>query len=246
MSWTNNPTYAWEGTGSVMIRSNGTTATSPTISLLGYTQAEVKFYFTAVGMESNKSFTLRYSSNNGSTWSTVATFTSASTASGTRFVTNNGFYVATVTMNSTSFKSTTKFRIQSNGSNTTDIIYFDAVTIKGRTNTTGSGNVVTLAAVTKPLAGLQGLNGFMNSSESISTVNSDIILYPNPVADILNVSTREKINGVRIFTSNGSLVRTERNVSDSYSFDVSGLDKGVYFIEIRTDRGSVTKKIIKQ
>ena len=141
--WTNNPTYAYQGNGSVMIRSSSTTATTPTIILAGYSQAEVKFYFTAVGMESNKTFVLRYSSNNGSSWSTIATFTSASTASGTRFVTDNGFYVATITMNSASFNSTAKFRIQNNGSNTTDIIYFDAVTIKGRTNTSGSGNSVT-------------------------------------------------------------------------------------------------------
>jgi Zn-dependent metalloprotease len=244
--WTNNATYAWEGNGSVMVRSNGTTATSPTISLAGYTQAEVKFYFTAVGMESGKSFTLRYSSNNGSSWSTIATFTSAATASGTRFVTNNGFYVATVTMNSTSFKATTKFRIQSAGSNTTDIIYFDAVTIKGRTNTTGSGNVVTLAATTKAVAGFQGLNGFMNSPENISAAGGDIVLYPNPVTNILNVSTRERVNAIKIYSSTGSLIRSERSVTDTYSYDLSKLEKGVYFIQIWTEKGSVTKKIIKQ
>ncbi len=245
-AWSGNATYAWEGSGSVMIRSASTTVTTPTLSLAGYTQAEIKFYFTAVGMEANKTFTLRYSSNSGTTWSTVATFTSASTASGTRFVTNNGFYVATVTMNSTSFKSTTRFRIQNGGSNTTDIIYFDAVTIKGRTNTSGSGNVVTLAAATKTISGAKGLFENLNAPESMKAVSRDIILYPNPVVNTLNINTGDNITSLKIYSPNGSLVRAERNLGDSYSIDVSGLNRGVYYIEITTDKGSFTKKIVKQ
>jgi Zn-dependent metalloprotease len=237
-AWTNSSTLAWEGSGCVMIRSNGTTATTPTVSLSGYSQAEVKFYFTAVGMEVNKSFTLRYSSNNGSTWSTIATFTSASTASGTRFKTDNGFYVATVTMNSTSFKATTKFRIQSGGSNTTDIIYFDAVTVKGRTNTSGSGTTVTLAAATKTLKSLT-----LNNS---NPGNDGIVLYPNPVVNILNISAKAPIRTIRVHALNGSLVNIVHNNSDHTSLDFSNLVKGIYVIEVITDNGSTNSKILKQ
>jgi Zn-dependent metalloprotease len=244
-AWTNNPAYAYEGSGCVMIRSASTSSTTPSISLAGYSQVEVMFYFTAAGMESGKSFVLRYSSNNGSSWSTVATFTSASTASGTKFVTDKGFYVATITMNSTSFKSTTKFRIQNNGSNTSDIIYFDQVTIKGRTNTSGTGNVVTLAAATKSSSS-KGITGSMTNPEDIVTVNDELILYPNPVVGIINIIGKDMIKTIRIYSPNGSLIRSIRNNSDYNTFDLSDLNKGVYIVEIVTEKGTVIKKIIKQ
>jgi bacillolysin len=241
-----NPDYAYEGSGSVMIRSRSTNATTPTLSLSGFTQIEVKFYFIASGMESGKSFVLSYSRNNGSTYSTIATFTSASTASGTRFVTNKGFYVATVIMNSTSFNSTAKFRIQNNGSNTTDIIYFDAVTIKGRTNTTGSGNVVTLAPSIKGTLLLKSLNGTLVDPEVVLPETGKIILYPNPVINTLNIMSKEKVRIVRIFSVNGSQVKNMLDNSDHISLDVSNLTKGIYFVEVVTDSGSVNTKIIKQ
>jgi hypothetical protein len=222
-----------------MIRSKSTTATSPTILLTGYSQVEVKFYFTAVGMESGKTFVLRYSSNNGTSWSTIATFTSAATVSGTNFKTDNGFYVATITMNSGSFNSTAKFRIQINGSSTTDIIYFDAVTIKGRTNTTGSGNVVTLAPATKTIA-LKSASVKEDFFE-----NNGILLFPNPVVNTLNISSKEKINIVRILSLNGSVVSTTISHLENISMDVSKLAKGAYIVEIITNNNSIKNKIIK-
>jgi Zn-dependent metalloprotease len=243
---TNNASYAFEGLYSVMVRSKSTNVTTPTLPLLGYSQVEVKFYFTAAGMESGKSFVLSYSSNNGSSFSTIATFTSASTASGTKFVTNKGFYVATVTMNSGTFNNTGKFRIQNNGVNTTDIIYFDAVTIKGRTNTTGTGNVVTLAAATKAALQLKSLSLTGGLSEDVPPINDKILLYPNPVVNTLNIAANEKITVIRIHTLTGSLVLTKLDNSDHLTLDLSYLAKGIYIVEIVTDNGTTVKKIIKK
>ena len=239
--WIYNSSYAFEGSGCVLIQSKGTNATTPSIPLTGYSQIEVMFYFTASGMEAKKSFTLSYSSNNGTSWSTIATFKSASTYSGTNFVTDNGFYVATVTMNSTSFNNTAKFRIQINGQNTTDKIYFDAVTFKGRTNTTGTGNVVTLAPATKSGASVKSGAIAVNNLKT-----SDIELYPNPVANTLNIVSKEKIRTIRITAANGSLVKVVANNKENTSLDFSNLVKGIYIIEIVTDNNSTINKIIKQ
>jgi hypothetical protein len=191
-------------------------------------------------MESGKTFYLRYSSNNGTSWSNVATFTSASTATGTNFVTDNGFYVATITMNSGSFNSTAKFRIQINGSTTTDVIYFDAFTVKGRTNTSGSGNVVTLATATKPFT----LKSAPVNDDSFES--NRVAIYPNPVANTLNIVSHEKINAVRILSLNGSIVSAIKSHSENISMDVSKLAKGAYIVEIITDNHSIKNKIIKQ
>jgi hypothetical protein len=228
-----------------MVRYNSS-ATCPTLSLTGYSQVEVRFYFTAVGMEANKTFTLRYSYNNGTNWSTIATFTSASTESGTKFITNHGFYLATVTMNSTSFTSSAKFRIQNNGSGTSDIIYFDAVTVKGRTNTTGSGNVVTLAPATKGSSPLKGIAAKNSSLFNNLPENSEILYFPNPVGNTLKITAKEKITAVRIISATGSLISTVPYNSTDISLDCSKLIKGVYIFEITTENGSTRNKIVKQ
>ena len=244
--WTSNATYAYEGLGSVMIRSSNTSLTSPVLALSGYTQVEVKFYFTAVGMEAKKTFVLSSSSNNGTSFSTIATFTSATAASGTKFVTDKGFYVATVTMNSTSFNNTCKFRIQNKGVNTTDVIYIDAVTIKGRTNTTGTGTTVTLAAAAKTALQLKSSSLTEEIDETILPEAEKIVLYPNPVLNTLNIVSNVKVKVVRIFTLTGSLIQNNLDNTDNLTLDLSNLAKGIYIVEVVTDKGSTVNKIIKQ
>ncbi len=243
---TSNATYAYEGLGSVMIRSSNTSLTTPTLALSGYTQVEVKFYFTATGMEANKTFVLSSNSNGGNSFSTLATFTSATTASGTKFVTDKGFYVATVTLNSTSFNSNYRFRIQNKGSNTTDVIYIDAVTIKGRTNTNATGNSVTLTSVVKPLVPLKSATIAQDNLLNNIADAEKISLYPNPVLNTLNISSNVKIKTVRIFTITGSMIRNTSDNTDNLTLDLSNLTKGLYIVEVVTDKGSTVNKIIKQ
>ena len=244
--WTSNATYAYEGLGSIMIRSSNTSLTTPTLALSGNTQVEVKFYFTATGMEANKTFVLSSNSNNGNSFTTIATFTSATTASGTKFVTDKGFYVATVTLNSTSFNNTYRFRIQNKGANTTDVIYIDAFTVKGRTNTSATGTVVSLAAAIKPLLPLKSASISEDNLLNNLAEAEKISLYPNPVLNTLNISSNVKIKVVRIFTLTGSMVQNSLDNADNLSLDLSGLAKGVYIVEVVTDKGSTVNKIIKQ
>ena len=140
-----NAANAYEGSGSVLIQSRGATAraTSPQLNLTGYRQVEVSFYFKAISMESGEDFWLRYSSNNGSTWATVATF-----VSGTSFA-NGSFYKATVTMNAGTFNTTGRFRMQNDAGDVGDQVYFDSVTIKGRPAASGTVTIVSVSAATK-------------------------------------------------------------------------------------------------
>ena len=75
---------------------------------------------------------------------------------------------------------------------------------------------------------------------------SDIVLYPNPVVNTLNIVTKEKIRAIRITAANGSLVRVISNNKENTSLDFSNLVKGIYIVEVITDNGSTINKIIKQ
>lgn len=236
--WLNNTTRAYEGVGSIQLQASGTTATSPTISLSGYSQVELKFFFSTAGIEAGKSFNVRYSTNNGSTYTTLGTFTSAATAGTSSFVSNGGFYSVTVTINSTTFTANSRFRFTSNGANATDQVFIDAVTVRGRKNTTGTGTTVVLAATTKPVTNEAFSFGRITNEAAFS-------VYPNPVSDRLYISAPSPIRQIRLLNSNGALVKNFSPMGNN-SLDVSGLSKGIYIAEVVTTEGIVRKKFVRQ
>lgn len=73
---------------------------------------------------------------------------------------------------------------------------------------------------------------------------SQISIYPNPAAEFLNIRTDDKIKSVRIYSTTGNLVKTENNHLSI--LNIASLPKGNYMVTIETDKGSETKKIIKE
>lgn len=73
-------------------------------------------------------------------------------------------------------------------------------------------------------------------------------IYPNPVADILNITNKKQleINSITIYNSLGQQVKTFINANNTTSIDVSQLKTGLYFIKINSDKGSTTSKFIKE
>ncbi|GFZ78714.1 hypothetical protein GCM10011531_05390 [Aquaticitalea lipolytica] len=67
-------------------------------------------------------------------------------------------------------------------------------------------------------------------------------IFPNPVSNVLkiNLKTNLILQKVNIYTSLGQLVKTE----NKNEINVSSLAKGNYFVEVITNKGKATKKII--
>ena len=82
-----------------------------------------------------------------------------------------------------------------------------------------------------------GVNEFTNDS---------IILLPNPVSTILTIENNftSQIESIKIYDVLGKLVLEESNPSSH--LDVSNLDSGLLFVQLATDNGIITKKIIKE
>ena len=75
------------------------------------------------------------------------------------------------------------------------------------------------------------------------TIN-EVSIYPNPAKDIVSIKgVTTKINSVEVFNLNGKLVLETLN---SNSFDVSDLNKGLYLVVVKNNRGKVVKKLIKE
>jgi len=77
---------------------------------------------------------------------------------------------------------------------------------------------------------------------------SSIAIYPNPTTNVVYVSNAENIlvNGVTVTDLNGRTVKTAKfgGVAEA-QVNVSDLASGVYMMTISSDKGSLTKKIVK-
>ena len=73
-----------------------------------------------------------------------------------------------------------------------------------------------------------------------------ITIYPNPAKDILTIdnTSNTEITSINIYDVLGRIVLTEKSNMDQV--DVSHLDSGLLFMEIETDQGVITKKIVKE
>ncbi len=86
-----------------------------------------------------------------------------------------------------------------------------------------------------PLMGYAGLNDNTNQPK--------VSIYPNPAADIVNIST-QNAKSITILNSIGQTVYTTNVNNTTHSIDVSQLATGVYFIEIKNETKKITKKLV--
>jgi hypothetical protein len=75
---------------------------------------------------------------------------------------------------------------------------------------------------------------------------NDTYIYPNPAKDRVEISVPVgvSINEVQLITMSGLVVNTVREFEAG--IDVSGLNAGIYVLCIKTDKGMITRKFVKQ
>lgn len=79
------------------------------------------------------------------------------------------------------------------------------------------------------------------SNESFNS-KIDFKIYPNPATDILNIDLNEDLNleQITIFNNLGQKIITTKQVT----INVENLATGLYFIEVMTNQGKATKKVL--
>lgn len=75
------------------------------------------------------------------------------------------------------------------------------------------------------------------SGESVS-------VYPVPADNTLNISCVNKMYSVEVFTTDGIMVRRNKNLTGKNSIDVSSLTSGNYIVKINSDGETFVKKIV--
>jgi hypothetical protein len=79
------------------------------------------------------------------------------------------------------------------------------------------------------------------------TILKQIALFPNPTRDILNIVSPLPIERISLYDVRGrEILIQEFTHQGSYQLDLTELDTAMYFVQIETDQGSITRRIIKK
>ena len=112
-----------------------------------------------------------------------------------------------------------RFQFRSDNAVNEDGFYFDDLTI----NILEDGTI--------------GIDDFENSAFNI---------YPNPVQNVLNITTALTNYSIEIYTIQGQLIQNKTNISASSSIDYSQYADGIYLMKLSSESNSKTFKIVKQ
>lgn len=111
-----------------------------------------------------------------------------------------------------------RFQLRSDNGLTMDGFYFDDLTI----NIVDDGSLGTNDATETPFG-----------------------MYPNPVEDVLHITTSLTDYTIEMFTLQGKLVTKKTNNTGPQSFDYSNYASGVYMVKLTSKNASQTFKIVK-
>ncbi|HOK98521.1 MAG TPA: T9SS type A sorting domain-containing protein [Bacteroidales bacterium] len=98
------------------------------------------------------------------------------------------------------------------------------------------GNVSTMATS----------NSVTITTDAIAHISTGLSIFPNPVAEILNIRSNANIYQVTVYSITGQACRVFKLNSNEAQLDLSTLNAGIYFIKAQTANGSITQRIIKK
>ena len=127
------------------------------------------------------------------------------------------------------------------GPNGFDLKMIDATTGKVTSNVNlGSNlNFIEIQCDNYSFAKSYYLNTYTTETKSIAGK-----IYPNPITDWLNIEIAENINELNIYNVNGQLIQSIQQLQGN-RVNVSQLENGVYFLEVKTENGILRKSFLK-
>jgi hypothetical protein len=95
--------------------------------------------------------------------------------------------------------------------------------------------------------------GILNFSSALTEINAalevknssvqHLKIYPNPVKSSFSIITNENILSLELYDASG---RNIKSLSSEKSQDLNQISKGIYFLKLKTEKGTSVEKIIKE
>lgn len=116
----------------------------------------------------------------------------------------------------------------------------------GRHFSTGRRGAVTLSDATGNNSQWQFVPvGASKNLEIVDTENNDILVYPNPATDVINVSSNNEAGIITIMNITGAVV-FKGEFQQNFNTNISHLDNGLYIVQIATENTTNVTKLVKQ
>jgi hypothetical protein len=95
--------------------------------------------------------------------------------------------------------------------------------------------------------GVGGVSKLAFESNDITSINNEnpIHLYPNPVQNALSIHFSGKSGILQIYDISGKLLLQKPLTENEGSVDFSGLESGIYIVNVMCDSKIFTSKIVK-
>ena len=119
--------------------------------------------------------------------------------------------------------------------------------VLGWANVFDTGNPATAADFPQDMP--FNINGTVTLGVNENALEASISLSPNPVKNIISISvpTNTVVNSYEIFDVSGKVIKVMNSSSSSISeINVSELSVGNYILKLNSDKGSASKKFIKE
>ena len=80
----------------------------------------------------------------------------------------------------------------------------------------------------------------------IEEIANTVTIYPIPVTNTLTIETSVAIERVEVMDVTGKVVISVKNTTTKATIDMNDLSNGVYLVKIHTEKGIISKKVMKQ
>lgn len=111
--------------------------------------------------------------------------------------------------------------------------------------TANSNGTVTVTATANDETGITG-TAVITLSNQVTGINklidNSLSIYPNPTSGLLEIISEFKINNVKILDFTGRVILS----SNSNTVDLTSFENGIYFVEVKSNKGLTIKKVVKQ
>ena len=87
----------------------------------------------------------------------------------------------------------------------------------------------------------KALNATLGTAES--STKSNLNIYPNPVKSSFTITTSEKILSMELYDTLG---RKLKSLTNEKTNNIENLEKGVYFVKVKTEKNEYIEKLMKQ